>query len=611
MNLNILSSLIRGTLLALCISLTVSSGVHAQKAHSVSLQDLSSFSDPGETWHIAGGVTAPLEKENTFHLEKGSGILINNPQDQRGKDLFTNFKHGDIDLELDFMMAKNANSGIYFQGRYEMQLLDSWATKNPSSGDNGGIYERWDNSRPDGRKGYQGYAPRQNASRAPGLWQHLEVSFQAPRFDSKGNKIENAKILKATLNGVTIHEDVELLGPTRGAVKNNEVAQASLRFQGDHGAVAFKNIKVTRFSPPTLEVHNLEYQVYEGSFTKEPALDSLTVVRKGNSPFLTSNLGALPDQFLLRYTGAIHNKENGKYTFDFNPQGGSGILKVGNKEVIATGNREGTVSLPKGKTPFELLYLRRSNWRQPSLGLSVTAENIRPQQLSDNKIHSRNSGNPIYVKAKDKALLRSFMDLPNGERITHAISVSSGKKVHYTYDLATGNLIQVWRGNFLNATPMWYSRGDGSSRPQGTVEHLLDSPSPVVYKLEDKKSPWPKDLTGTEFKTSGYELSSEGEPTFRYSLYGAAVEDRIKVTPEGKGVERTLTFDKVRDDVYLRLAQGKTITKGAKNQYLVDNQSYYLKVNQEIADSAFIRTVDDRQELLVPVHSTVNYTILF
>lgn len=86
------------------------------------------------------------------------------------------------------MMAPGSNSGLYLQGQYEIQLLDSWAKTEVKAGDNGGIYERWDESKPDGQKGYQGYAPRQNASKAPGVWQTLKIQFKAPRFNATGEK---------------------------------------------------------------------------------------------------------------------------------------------------------------------------------------------------------------------------------------------------------------------------------------------------------------------------------------------------------------------------------------------------------------------------------------
>jgi len=84
--------------------------------------------------------------------------------------------------------------------------LDSWGKQSVSYGDCGGIYQRWDESRPEGQKGYQGYAPRLNASRAPGLWQKLFVSFQAPRFDRYGNKTENACLVVDSLRTRYIHE---------------------------------------------------------------------------------------------------------------------------------------------------------------------------------------------------------------------------------------------------------------------------------------------------------------------------------------------------------------------------------------------------------------------
>ena len=97
-------------------------------------------------------------------------------------------QHGDVDLELDYMMASKSNSGVYLQGRYEIQLRDSWEIRTPNVHDNGAVYERWDEKRPDGQKGYEGHAARQNASRAPGLWQHMKISFQAPRFNANGQK---------------------------------------------------------------------------------------------------------------------------------------------------------------------------------------------------------------------------------------------------------------------------------------------------------------------------------------------------------------------------------------------------------------------------------------
>src|SRR5690606_39702282 len=92
---------------------------------------------------------------------------------------------------------------------------------------------------------------------------------------------------------------------------------------------------------------------------------------------------------------------------------------------------------------------------------------IRYHLMSDIEDMQQNSApDPILVSVENTPVLRSFMDLPGGHRVTHAISIGSNQGLHYTYDLDHGALVQMWRGEFLNATPMWHQRGDGSSRPE-------------------------------------------------------------------------------------------------------------------------------------------------
>lgn len=131
------------------------------QTQEITLNDLSAFQEPGRSWQIAGNVYADLIEPNQLQIEKGNGILVNDPTRRAGKDLITRKKYSDIDLELDYMMARGSNSGIYFMGQYELQLKDSWGISIVTSGENGGIYERWDKSKPQGQKGYQGYPPHQ------------------------------------------------------------------------------------------------------------------------------------------------------------------------------------------------------------------------------------------------------------------------------------------------------------------------------------------------------------------------------------------------------------------------------------------------------------------
>ncbi len=174
--------------------------------------------------------------------DAGSGVILNGPKG-RTKDIFSKATHGDIEAHIEFMVAEHSNSGIYFQGRYEVQVLDSYGKDQVAEHDCGAIYQRWDPARGKGKEGFAGHPPRVNASRKAGEWQTFDVIFRAPKFDKDGNKTRNAKFVKVVHNGTVIHENVELNGPTRGGM-GQEAAKGPIRLQGDHGPVAYRNIRI-------------------------------------------------------------------------------------------------------------------------------------------------------------------------------------------------------------------------------------------------------------------------------------------------------------------------------------------------------------------------------
>lgn len=590
------------------------------------LNDLSAFVSPTSNWRIAGGVRADLNKENTLITEKGTGVLVNIPLDHPKADpknpykydLFTTLQHGDVDLELDYMMASKSNSGVYLQGRYEIQLRDSWEIRTPNVHDNGGVYERWDEKRPEGHKGYEGHAARQNASRAPGLWQHMKISFQAPRFNANGQKTENGRVIRVELNGVVIQEDVELTGPTRGSAFADEKALGPLRIQGDHGAVALRNIRYVTYDKPRPELMNLKYAVYKGKFQKEPEYDKTAPESEGATTILSASVSRIPNEFLIRYTGTLRVSEPGEYSFNLGVPGGGGLMKINNQSVIAPGewNAKGKATLPKGDLPFELLYAKFVDWAQPSLGLTVAGPGIREYVISDGAGGTGEEVDPIIVDAPTNTILRSFMDMPGEKntqgrtlRVTHAISVGSPDQVHYTYDLDKGALVQVWRGEFLDTTPMWHERGDGSSRPRGMVQRL-GAPVLFLSKLASPQANWIADTTGSSYHPKGYVLDDSDRPTFRYQSYGASVEDKIRVLNEGKGIQREVTVTNPTSDLYARLISGANISALENGMYLVDGQEY-VRIDDVAGAKPTIREANGKQELIVPVKGKLTYSILF
>jgi hypothetical protein len=173
-----------------------------------------------------------------FRAETGTGVLLNSAREHTS-DLFTEADHGDCELHVEFCVPKGSNSGIYLQGRYELQVFDSFEKKELTYSDCGGLYER-----PEKGVGFQGKAPSLNASKAPGEWQTFDITFRAPRFGKDGKKTENARFIKVVHNGKTIHENVEVDGPTRSAAFNDEKSAGPLMLQGDHGPVAFRNLRL-------------------------------------------------------------------------------------------------------------------------------------------------------------------------------------------------------------------------------------------------------------------------------------------------------------------------------------------------------------------------------
>lgn len=191
--------------------------------------------DHGE-WVNVGAATLDPSNPKRLVTGEGSGILVNGATG-RTANLYTTGEHGDVVAHVEFMVPQGSNSGVYFQGRYEIQVFDSWRVENLKHGDCGGIYQRWKDG-----AGYEGHSPRINASRPPGAWQSFDVVFRAPRFDETGKKVANATFVKVVHNGVLIHENVEVTGPTRAAGFSDEKATGPLMLQGDHGPVAYRNL---------------------------------------------------------------------------------------------------------------------------------------------------------------------------------------------------------------------------------------------------------------------------------------------------------------------------------------------------------------------------------
>ncbi|MDQ3392973.1 MAG: DUF1080 domain-containing protein [Bacteroidota bacterium] len=602
------------------------------------LKNLSEFKEQAGNWFVVGDVSidpsvdvshkqeappAPKKKNKkeaasaaprAVNYQEGSGILLNINDETKKSNIVTNWEHGDIYLEMDVMLPKGSNSGLYLQGKYELQLEDSWGVVSPKFSNMGGIYRNWENAP---ERSYMGKAPLSNAAKAPGLWQKLIVSFKAPQFDNVGKKTSNAR-LTAELNGVKIHDNIEIPLPTGGAMDNKEAAKGPLMIQGDHGPIAIRNIMYRHMRSSNVALADLQYSYFKGKFEDIDDFSHSKPTSTGSSKVLTYEVGQTDEQFGLQYKGNIEIPEDNSYTFRIAAGGGSARLILNSEQVAEAGGSwgNGTVDLKKGKYPVEIYYNRNMTWGSPRLGLFVESPGtyLKPLHTSTSFPLFEDATAPILVQpAQGPKLLRAFLDYKGdrSKRLTHTIGVGEPKGVHYIYDLKAGNLVCVWRGEFVDATPMWNSRGDGSFQPLGLVQYI--SPQPSLAILENESAAFPDQSNEKDFKGQGYELDEEtGRPTFRYMYKGAEVEDKIYPEENNGMVSREVTVKNMNGNkgLHLKLAEGARIVMMEDGTYVVGDKEYYLKVDS--ARKPVLRKIGEGYELIMPIDdSQVKYSIIW
>lgn len=154
-----------------------------------------------------------------------NGELVNK---QTGTNLISDAPLMDHELHIEFNCPARGNSGVYLQGRYEVQVSDSFGQEELRSGMCGGIYGK--------------IAPKVNAAKAAGEWQSFDIKFYSARLGPDGKVTKNVRIT-VVHNGMLIINYGEIHGLTGGSVDRREGTPAGLMLQGDHTAVRYRNIK--------------------------------------------------------------------------------------------------------------------------------------------------------------------------------------------------------------------------------------------------------------------------------------------------------------------------------------------------------------------------------
>ena len=182
----------------------------------------------------ADGAIVLFDGSNVDHWENGKlveGNLLG------ATNVKTREKFGDhvlhIEFRTPFMPASRGqgrgNSGVYLQGRYECQVLDSFGLEGENN-ECGGIYTLG--------------KPIVNMCLPPLSWQTYDIDFKAAKYDASGKKTDSARVT-IKHNGVVIHDNLELSKGTPGY--KGEGPEPCEIFLQDHGnPVAFRNIWVVK-----------------------------------------------------------------------------------------------------------------------------------------------------------------------------------------------------------------------------------------------------------------------------------------------------------------------------------------------------------------------------
>ena len=177
------------------------------------------------------------ESETKWQINNDGSVSVVN-DGSGGIETIENF--GSVQLHIEWKTSEDtshqnqdrSNSGVFLQGIYEIQILDSYKSSTYVNGQAGSVYKQ--------------YIPLVNASRKPGEWQSYDIIFDAPDFDSDGKKIKSG-YFTVFHNGVLIHNHVEILGTTENVGPPKEI------FHGDGpiylqyhccSQVSFRNIWV-------------------------------------------------------------------------------------------------------------------------------------------------------------------------------------------------------------------------------------------------------------------------------------------------------------------------------------------------------------------------------
>lgn len=302
----------------------------------------------GAIMDSAGRQIGMLQKTNRisptlgWNAPKGADVVFNG----EGVDMLTNgrttpndllmegadFKktYRDYTLHLEFRLPympaaggqRRANSGVYLQSRYEVQILDSFGLDGAAN-ECGALYKL--------------EPPLLNMCYPPLSWQTYDIQFTSPRFDEEGNKTDNARIT-VLHNGVIVHNDFEIPDKTgNGKPETEELLPIRLQNHGD--PVRFTNIWILDHESPAGKARLARSRRQQNDANQNTAAGG------GRPNPGLAGYGMLPPHLAMNASGVVvHRVSMSHYGFGWN---------VGGVRPIPPGAR--TDNLKFGKYPYDYI----------------------------------------------------------------------------------------------------------------------------------------------------------------------------------------------------------------------------------------------------------------
>ena len=389
---------------------------------------------------------------------------------------------------------------------------------------------------------------------------------------------------------------------------------------------------------PGAVLEDLKYSIYEGKWSKLPDFSTLTPVKTGKLKDGLIDLGVarkIKGPFGIVFEGKLRVENEEDVRFYLASDDGSRLIVDGEGIIDADGIHplkdpiEAREHLLEGVHTVRVPYFDGGGQR--GLTLSVRSKSFG---------HSVLSTDIAKGKAKTAAPKPILLTPKNGEAIVHraffadasprAIAVGYPGGVNLVWDADRMNLVQLWRGGFLDVAPHWNGRGSSSSLAGFDRVHLGGGvPIQVLKSLDEPWRPLSRghikyerdtaepqkeiefDLPEPGYQFSGYQLDADNRfPTFRYRY-----NDEIKVeetfqpdTIDGsEALVRTIQISgKVAPDSYFRIANSPKLNASDGSEW-VDADKILIKLE---GGKPVVRSIDGQSELIAALDSAADKSTL-